>query len=246
MGIVATGVGYAARWRRYHGVHGPTEVRRRNAVLFGTGLVVLAIALLGPLDWLGERRLLAGHMVAHLLIVSVAPALLLIGVPRVAWPAAVVNLGPRRTAVVCAVGAIGAVWLLHVPAVLDSGLQNAWLNDLQHAGLLLAGLALAWPLAGPQPLAGLAAVAYLVVVELGIGVLGVWLTWFPTVVYDSYLEVPRLWIASAKTDQSVAGAIVLVVAEPFVAVQVAILFIRALSDADEDDLDDDGQDLERA
>lgn len=215
-------------------------------MLFGTGLVVLAIALLGPLDWLGERRLLAGHMVAHLLIVSVAPALLLIGVPRVAWPAAVVNLGPRRTAVVCAVGAIGAVWLLHVPAVLDSGLQNAWLNDLQHAGLLLAGLALAWPLAGPQPLAGLAAVAYLVVVELGIGVLGVWLTWFPTVVYDSYLEVPRLWIASAKTDQSVAGAIVLVVAEPFVAVQVAILFIRALSDADEDDLDDDGQDLERA
>jgi cytochrome c oxidase assembly factor CtaG len=249
VGIAATAAGYAVRWRRCHGLHGATEVRRRSAVLFGAGLVVLAIALLGPLDWLGERRLLAGHMVAHLLIVSVAPALLLIGMPRVAWPAAVMNVGPGPTAAACAVGAVGAVWLLHVPALLDSGLRNPWFNDLQHVGLLLAGLALAWPLAGPRPVAGLAAVAYLVVIELGVGVLGIWLTWFPTVVYDSYLEVPRLWIASAKTDQSVAGAILLVVAEPFVAVEVAILFIRALNDADDDpddDLDDDGQDLEQA
>lgn len=234
--LVAAAVAYGAWWRRLRTAHGPVEVSWLRAALFGVGLVVLAISLAGPLDWLGERRLMSGHMVAHLLIVSVAPALLLTGVPRIAWPSAVMSLSPTRTAVICAVGAVAAIWLLHVPAILDAGLRAPWLNDLQHAPLLLAGLALAWPLAGPKPVAGLAAVAYLVIVELGVGVLGIWLTWFPDVVYETYLEVPRLWILDAKTDQSVAGAILLVVAEPFVAVEVAILFIRALGDpyGDED------------
>ena len=234
---------YACWWRRLRAVHGAAEVRRRHATMFGAGLAVLALAQLGPLDWVAERRLMAGHMVQHLLVVSLAPALLLVGVPRVGWPRPVLDApaaAVARSAVFCAIGGVAVVWLLHVPPVLDAGLRRPALNDLQHAPLLLAGLALAWPLAGPRPVAGLPAVAYLAAVSLLVGVLGVWLTWFPDVVYAGYLEVPRLWGLDAKTDQSLAGAILLVVEEPFIAVEVAILFIRALQDpADEDD---DGSD----
>ncbi|MFP5364916.1 MAG: cytochrome c oxidase assembly protein [Thermoleophilia bacterium] len=236
--LIVAALSYAYWWRRLRAVHGLLEVRARHAATFAAGLVVLAVALAGPLDWIGERRLLSGHIVAHLLIVSVAPALMLIAVPRPAWPGAVINLDPRRTAVICATGAVATIWLLHVPAVLDAGLQSPALNDLQHAPLLLAGIALAWPLVGPRPVAGLAAVAYLAIVELGVGVVGVWLTWFPEVAYDSYLQVPRLWDLSARTDQSLAGAIWLVVEEPFLAIEVAILFIRALDDHEPDDDDD--------
>ncbi len=241
MALAGGALAYAGWWRRLRADHGPIEVRWRHAAMFAGGLAVLVFALLGPLDWVGERRLMSGHMVQHLLIFSAAPALVLIGIPRVGWPPVVLNApaaGVARTAVLCAIGGVAAVWLLHVPAVLEAGLRRPALNDLQHVPLLLAGLALAWPLAGPRPVGGLSAVAYLAIVELGVGVLGIWLAWFPEVVYDSYVQVPRLWDLNAKTDQSLAGAILLVVAEPFLAVEVAILFIRALNDHDEEDEDD--------
>ena len=57
--------------------------------------------------------------------------------------------------------------------------------------------------------------------------------------YDSYVQAPR-WDISAKTDQSLAGAILLVVEEPLLAAEVAILFIRALADHEPDDEDDFG------
>ena len=233
---------YARWWRRLRAARGHAEVRWRHVTFFGAGLAILAIALLGPLDWLGERRLMAAHMVQHLLIVSVAPALLLIGAPQVGWPGFFLGAsshGLARIAVLCAILGVAVVWLLHVPVVLDAGLRSPALNDLQHAPLLAAGLALAWPLAGPKPVVGLSAVAYLAVVELGVGVLGIWLAWFPEVVYERYLQVPRLWGLDAKSDQSLAGAILLVVGEPFLAVEVAILFMRALDDEDEDEGEDE-------
>lgn len=245
LAIVTAALAYGLWWRRLRAAHGPDQVRARHAAMFGGGLLILAIALVGPIDWVGERRLMAGHMVQHILVFSVVPALVLIGIPLVAWPRAVFDttlFGAARTAVLCAVGGVAAVWLLHVPGVLDAGLRRPALNDLQHVPLLLAGFALAWPLAGPRPVGGLAAVGYLVIIELGIGVLGIWLTWFPEVVYDTYLQVPRLWGLDAGTDQSLAGAILLVVGEPFVAVEVAILFIRALGEADRQDEDEDEDD----
>ncbi len=238
--LASAAMAYASWWRRLRAGHQPEQVRWRHAVLFGSGLTVLAFSLAGPLDWIGEQRLMAGHMVQHLVVFSVAPALLLTGIPRVSWPQRILHASAPaivRTTTLCAIAGLAAIWLLHVPAVLDAGVRSPALNDLQHLPLLLAGLALAWPLAGPRPIVGLLAVAFLGVISLGVGVLGIWLTWIPQVVYESYLEVPRLWGLSAKTDQSLAGAILLVVDEPFVAIEVAILFIRALGAQDDEGAD---------
>ena len=62
--------------------------------MFLLGSLVLFIALVSPIDTLGDRYLLSAHMVQHMLITLVAPPLLLIGMPpwmfrpllRLRWP----------------------------------------------------------------------------------------------------------------------------------------------------------------
>ena len=46
---------------------------------YGAGLVVLALALMSPLDAIGDGYLLSAHMGQHLLLSDVAPALLVLG-----------------------------------------------------------------------------------------------------------------------------------------------------------------------
>ena len=197
-------------------------------------MLVLIGAMAGPLDKLGEERLMSVHMVQHLLLMSAVPALLFAAFSPAVAPRAIRERTPRDwpswTAPVCIAVGIGTIWLLHVPPVLEAGLSSPPLHDVQHVVLVVAGVLLAWPLAASGPLRGMAAVAYVVAAEIGIGVLGIWLAWYPEVVYATYAEAPRTWGLSAETDQSLAGAILLVVEEPFLAVEFAIVFIRALGD----------------
>jgi cytochrome c oxidase assembly factor CtaG len=186
----------------------------------------------GPLDRLGEERLMSAHMVQHLLLMSAVPALLFAAMPLGMLPQVVHRRRerdlPAWTSAACVALAVGTIWILHVPAVLDPALNRPVLHDLQHLLLVAAGVLLAWPLTLTGPLAGMGAVAYVVVAEIGIGVLGIWLAWYPEVVYPTYADAPRTWGLSAGTDQSLAGALLLVVEEPFLAVEFAIVFLRAL------------------
>lgn len=233
IGIAAAPALYLRLRRHWLGRAGSIAAPGRP-VVFASGLVLLAVALVGPLDWLGEQRLMSAHMLQHILLMSAVPVLLLAGWPR---PGAgpVAGRGPAgdrpwARPALCLVGAIVAIWTLHAPIVLDTAVRNPWLNDLQHLLLLGAGGLLAWPLIGPGAMRGLPAVAYIAVAELAVGALGIWLTFYPELVYSWYAEVPRIWGLSAQTDQSVAGAMLLVLEEPFLAVEVAILFMGALDD----------------
>jgi cytochrome c oxidase assembly factor CtaG len=113
---------------------------------------------------------------------------------------------------------------------LDPALSRPALHDLQHLLLVGAGVLIAWPLTASGPLAGMGAVAYVVAAEIGLGALGIWLAWYPEVVYATYAEAPSMWGLSAEADQPVAGAILLIVEEPFLVVEFAVIFIRALGD----------------
>lgn len=247
--LLVVGVGlwrYLAAWRalRDDGHEGSATGRRLG--LFIAGLLTLLVAAAGPLDWLGEKRLMSAHMLQHILVMSVAPALLVGGCPPVLLERLARLLGdPGRrgpTTAVCLLAGVGGVWTLHSPPVLDAGLASPTLHDAQHLVLFVAGLLVVWPLMAPGRLRGMAAVAYLAVAELGIGVLGLWLAWYPEVVYAVYGHAPRLWGLSAETDQALAGALLLVLGEPFLAIEVAVLFMRALGDPD----DESGRDQEHA
>lgn len=169
----------------------------RTTVCFLTGVFVLLLTLLSPLELLGSTYLLSAHMVQHLLITQVVAPLLLLGLPsdgaantvRYASLAQLERVW-RRPVVAWLVG-IGVVWLWHAPVIYNVALEHPWLLDLQHACVLLAALVFWWPIFAPLPqsrLAALPGILYLFSACLASTVLGIMITFAPSSLYPAYLE----------------------------------------------------------
>ena len=129
-----------------------------RAALFVAGVAVATLALVSPLDAAGEEYLLSAHMLEHVLIGDLAPALLLVAIrgpltffllPQwVLRPLAKVAplrrflgqlLRPRVALAYWAL--VFAFW--HIPAAFDLTLENRVVHDLEHVTFVLAGI-LVW------------------------------------------------------------------------------------------------------
>jgi cytochrome c oxidase assembly factor CtaG len=139
------------RGRREHASAG-------RALLFAAALAIATLALLSPLDAVGDEYLLSAHMLQHVLIGDAAPALAVVAVrgpllffllpPLVLRPLARLHrlrtvLGAllRPEVAVAAWAASFAAW--HVPAAYDYAAAHGAVHDLEHASFVLAGL-LVW------------------------------------------------------------------------------------------------------
>jgi len=129
-----------------------------HAVPFLFGVAVLGLALMSPLDAAGDDYLLSAHMLQHVLIGDLAPALLVLGVrgpltlfllptpvlrrlAGLGWLRRLLSflLRPKASFVAWAL-TLGA-W--HVPTLYDAALTRPWLHELEHASFFAAGL-LVW------------------------------------------------------------------------------------------------------
>src|ERR1044071_8243889 len=79
VGLTAGGLIYAAGSRRYRRRF-PGRFTGSHLAAFLSGLACLAVAIASPLDEAADR-LLSAHMAQHILLLTVAPALLLLGDP---------------------------------------------------------------------------------------------------------------------------------------------------------------------
>jgi putative membrane protein len=129
-----------------------------RAGLFAVGLAILVLPLVSPLDLLGDRYLLSAHMLQHVLIADVAPALILVAlrgpllffvVPTALLSAAGHTAWLRRFASwlfrplpVLVVWAL-AFGLWHIPAAYDAAARHPLVHDLEHASFVIAGF-LVW------------------------------------------------------------------------------------------------------
>ena len=126
-----------------------------RAALFGLGLALTLVALVGPLDRIAEDDLLSVHMLQHVLIGDAVPALLVVAVrgPLLVFllPAAVLAPLARSARVRTTLStllrprvAFGlwasnlAVW--HVPYLYDLALRHDSVHYLEHASWVVAGL----------------------------------------------------------------------------------------------------------
>lgn len=108
-----------------------TSTSQRAA--FGTGLVVLALAVGPPLDAAADHSLTA-HMTQHVLLLTIVPPLLVIGAPVVArtwW----------RSAAIATVLQTVVMWSWHVPAAYDAASGQSPVHALEHVSFLAAGIA---------------------------------------------------------------------------------------------------------
>lgn len=233
---------YLRGWRTLRRREGAVHAPARQPLLFAAGVLVAAGAIAEPLDSLADDSLLVMHAVQLLLLTTIAPPLLVAGTPAAFVTARSGRPGRLLRTVanplLCLLAFIALLWLWHTPPLFDAAGGDAALRALQHLTFLAAGVMLAWPLAGPLPgltrrLRGLRQLVYLASGELAVGVLGMWLAWYPKLVYAGYGG--GTWGLSPTADQSLAGVVLLVVAEPLVVIEVAIVFIRVLSAQDGED-----------
>lgn len=196
----------------------------REIALFSSGIVVLIVALLSPLEGLSES-LLSAHMVQHILLITVAPPLLVLGKPEVAWlwalpapwrraaarartaRAALARLAFLARPVPAAAIHMATLWAWHSPALFDAAVRAEWLHWLEH--LLFFGTAiLFWrsvikARSGREAAAGAMLACFLTLLQSGL--LSALLSFARHALYRSV--APQPWGMTPLEDQQLAGAI---------------------------------------
>ncbi|MEA2439837.1 MAG: hypothetical protein QOH76_1261 [Thermoleophilaceae bacterium] len=218
----------------------------RQAAAFAACILVLLIALVSPVDALGEQYLFSMHMTQHILIGDIAPLLLLLALSRVIMRPATrrlqsieKRLGPFASPITFIVLWLGLLYFWHIPALYNAALEHPFVHALEHVSFFTAGVMVWWPLIQPVPmrhrLSGLGTFAYIGGAKIGLGLLGLFLTWSSVVAYSFYEHVPRIWGLSAVQDQQVGGAIMMVEQSLVLVTAFTILFVRMLLQSEEDE-----------
>lgn len=223
--LAATAAAYAggvARLWRNAGVG--QGVRALQGVAFACGCVVIAVALLSPLDDLSER-LLSAHMVQHELLMLIAAPLVAMSAPLVAFLWLLPPAGRRRAmttvrapaidAAWAAVMAPATVWLLHalalwiwhLPALYEAAVESESIHALQHLSFFGTSVMFWWGIAhGRYGRIGYgAAVVYVFATAVHSGVLGALLTFSPGPWYPFYGPTTQAAGWSPLEDQQLAG-----------------------------------------
>lgn len=193
------------------------RVERAQVTWFLVGWVTLTVALISPLDTLGDEYLFAAHMIQHMLIAVVAPPLLLMGIP--AWLIDPLLRSPRVRTVarwvanpIVAFGVFQAdIWLWHAPALYDLTLENNVIHIVEHLSFLIFGILYWLPILSPTPLIPRIsrgfAILYLFIGCQPMVALGALLTFAANPLYTPYIEAPRVWGLSPLGDQQLGGLI---------------------------------------
>jgi putative membrane protein len=156
--LAATALGlYAQAFVRLRRRSGGAHAKVGYAILFVAGVAISTLALVSPVDAVGEEQLLAAHMIQHLMLGDLGPLLLVLGTrgpigvfllpPRILRPLA---RSPVRTLVsfLLRPWVTLAVWLAtigawHVPSAYDAAVAHPALHAFEHFCFALAGT-LAW------------------------------------------------------------------------------------------------------
>lgn len=195
-----------------------------HAIYFVTGVLVMLLALVSPIDTLGDTYLFSVHMLQHLLLVLIVPPLLILGIPRksieqlLSWrPAAVIEHALSLPALAWSVAFLTmAAW--HIPVLYNAALANEDVHIAQHLMFLVTATIFWWPVL--TPIAALrmgtgATVIYLFAAAAANTVLGIVITFAPVGIYPAYLApndelnilpfIRKNWGMSPAADQQLGG-----------------------------------------
>jgi cytochrome c oxidase assembly factor CtaG len=254
--IVALGLAAVLYARAYRRAAAHSDaVGAGHWVPYGAGLIVVAIALLSPLDPIGDGYLLSAHMAQHVLLSDIAPALLVLGLRRPLLPlglsrGALRAVAPgggrfgrvlaRLTSPWVAIPAWAiATWVWAIPSVFDYATEHSAVHAFEHATLFYTGLALWWLIVDPLPRARLRPggqrLALLGFSRLASAAVCLPLTWLAKPEYPLYIHAPRAFGLSAISDQHLAGAGMCFMEFLVFGIAFAAVFISVLGRSDASD-----------
>lgn len=216
---VLYGRGLARRWAQAGIGRG---VKRWQAATFTGGMIALLIALVWPLDPMGES-LFAAHMAQHVVLMNIAAPLLVVSGP-VSTMAYALPRDLRRKVVLTAqwrplrrmshltAGVLAAtllqqiaLWIWHTPSAIEVALRDELVHALMHGSLFAAALLFWAAISHPRGLGyGRSILALLVTAKLS-GLLGAILIFAPRALYPVYVGRGEPWGLSPLEDQQLAG-----------------------------------------
>src|SRR6478609_623400 len=225
-------------------------IGRREAAAFYAGQLTLLVALVSPIDRLSDL-LFSAHMTQHEILLVVAPPLVVLGKPVVAFAWA---FGERRRAAVMRAldsklvsrtwwllsaplmillvhGAV--LWLWHIPVLFEAALRSEWIHAFQHASFFLTAVVFWWGVArGRYGRGGYGlAAAFVFATAMHTSILGALLTVASRLWYPLYSVRGAPWSVDVLEDQQLAGLIMWVPAGVLLGLLALGLFAAWLGEA---------------
>jgi len=212
-----------------------TDAQRKHTLYFGLGLVILWFALETPLDTISDRYLDSVHMLQHVLLGFAAPPLMLLGLSPQMVERTVRVPGVRAiTEPVPALLIAGLVMIgWHLPPLYDATLYSGSLHVVEHVMFIAAGVVMFWPMLAATSaqarwqMSPGAKLLYMLVATLPQDGVALALIFSRVPFYEYYAHAPRL-VASLTPviDQTVAGAVLMVLGKATMAVAAIAVFVR--------------------
>ena len=187
--------------------------RRGRPIYFAAALVVFLLSFISPVNALANGYLFSAHMVQHILLVLVVPALFLLSLPH-----SFSVRSPFTHPLIGWIAGVGAMWLWHAPALCNAAATSRIVSAIQTTSLLLLGCVFWWQVLAPreeQRLSPSAGIVYLFTACTACSVLGIILTFAPISICPVYQHpVDRLgiistirgdWGLTSDRDQQIGG-----------------------------------------
>lgn len=227
--IALTGLIYLRGWIAIRRTR-PGQFSGWRLLSFFSGLISLWVAIGSPLDAFADV-LLSAHMVEHLVLMSVVPPLLLLGLPVVpmlrgipvivqkAIISPLLRLGQLRS-LVHWITSPRVAWIAmnlaflgwHVPAAYDFALDHEGWHDVEHICFLMTSLLFWWCVLRPWPAVKIrqrwSILLYLVGADLVNTALSGFLSFCNRIVYPYYVLHPNPFQIDPLSDQ-VLGAVIM-------------------------------------
>lgn len=185
-------------------------------VSFWASVLVLFLALDGPLHDLSDTYLFSAHMAQHLILTLVYPPLLLAGTPawvvrpllRPRWVTALARVITRPLAAGIIFSATITLW--HFPQFYEPAMRHHPLHIFQHLVFIATSVVMWWPVLSPVPELPRTSypmqMVYLFVLGLPMSLVGALITLAESPIYQFYVEAPlRVWGLSPIADQQYGG-----------------------------------------
>jgi cytochrome c oxidase assembly factor CtaG len=217
----------------------------RRFAVFGASVALFLFALTSPVGVLAKGYLFSAHMVQHLLLVLVVPALAWLGVPAEAPTRAPAPRIATRILPAWLLG-VSAMWLWHAPTLCDAAGSSVGIARLQTISLLAMGGAFWWPIFAPKAahrLAPFGGMLYLFTACVACTLLGVFVTFSPLQPCSIFAHpVDRLgalpllrdgWGLGPSADQEAAGLVMWVPACLVYGAGILAMLARFYREADE-------------
>ncbi len=254
LGLVALVAGYVIALRRGRIGDGDDvspwlPSPRWRPWMFGLGMLSAFLALQSPVDTGGDNYLLSLHMVQHLVLMMVSPALVLLGIcgarpPDPAWARRLRRLWTAITRPLPATVIFNMVLLVwHIPALYDTTLRNETVHILEHITFIAVGVVFWWAVVDPirgettTPVSPFQKIAALGVAGVPPTVLGLVFSVGSNPFYEFYARAPRLWGLSPITDQQIAGVVMFGLGNLIYFAAISVIFWRILGDPADDDIE---------